>query len=106
VYTIEEPEYLAGEFEDSLSHKFSWTQEFRTEFQERRRYRDHEMICLNNVDTRIEGPVNYPQKLTEYVPQDSCKADEGSPGGEGAANQVFITFATLLVCVFLAFNLV
>jgi len=85
---------LAGEFEDSISHKFNWNEEFRNQFQEWRRYRDHDTLCFNNYENRIEGPVNYPAKFVEYVPEDYCKAVEG------AAGQVILTpFTTIFMCI-------
>jgi len=99
LYNIQEPAYLAGEFKDSISTKFNWTQEFKNQFQEWRRFSDHDMLCYNNIDNRIEGLVNYPQKLVVYEPQDTCKPNRGD---KGAATQIITPFTNFDVL--LGFN--
>lgn len=72
-YTITAPESLAGDFFNSISYKFNWTEEFRAEYTEKRMFGSHTGNCGIREDT-IHFDITYPENLVEYVPPNQCEA--------------------------------
>jgi len=74
VYTIEEPPDLAGEFEETLSRKFNWTEEFIAHFENKRRFGNHEVSCGKHPTVLMDGAsVRYPNNIVEFNPGGFCK---------------------------------
>jgi len=72
-YYILEPASLEGDFEESISRKFIWTNELKREFEEKRRYSPHDSICFSRKDPDyLVGVVQYPSDFAEYIPDDIC----------------------------------
>ncbi|OXA47290.1 DBH-like monooxygenase protein 1 [Folsomia candida] len=73
-YIIEAPPSLEGDFQSSISYKFNWTQEFLTEFTQKRRYGIQRGSCMKRGgDNSLEFDVSYPADFVEYVPDDGCQ---------------------------------
>ncbi|CAL8109979.1 unnamed protein product [Orchesella dallaii] len=70
-YDIVEPENLAGDYVESISFKFNWTQEFREAYQNEKSAGEQVNLCLG-AELIMEGIVKYPENLVEYVPVNEC----------------------------------
>lgn len=70
---IDEPAELAGDYLQSISFKFNWTEEFKKEFQEKRRFGNHEFSCGSlDGEFRINGESKYAEFENDYAPIDEC----------------------------------
>ncbi|XP_021952866.1 DBH-like monooxygenase protein 1 [Folsomia candida] len=72
-YYIDAPENLQGDFFDSITYKFNWTEEFRTEYTNRRMYGIHTGAC-GIRDEVVHYDITYPESFIEYVPPNQCQA--------------------------------
>lgn len=66
---------MAGDYEDSLSTKFQWTEEKKLELEEKRRFTKHVGICMARTDdpeTRPEFLIGYPEIENPYELEDKC----------------------------------
>lgn len=86
------PEELAGDYEESLSTKFVWTEKLKQELEEKRRYSEHSGVCVSRLeaDPMPNFPVKYPDFLEPYEPENVCERDnDGSTtenGNEGSTS--------------------
>jgi len=72
IYHIEEPEYLRGDFETSMSYNFTWTEGFKKQLEEKRRFGNHDVICGDPGNYEEGISVSYPDEFTEYLPETFC----------------------------------
>jgi len=71
---IKKPKYLEGEYENSMNNKFNWTEDFKRELENMRRFGDQFTICRGQSTYDNGGRVGYPRHLVEYKPEDICSA--------------------------------
>jgi len=68
---IEEPADLQGNFVDFLNHKFTWSDDFKKQFQEKKVQQDQIVGCrsisLGGVE---EATFSYPKSSKEFVPEE------------------------------------
>ncbi|CAL8067984.1 unnamed protein product [Orchesella dallaii] len=105
-YIINEPIEFAGDYEDSLSTKFNWTEDFVKEFEHRHRYNVQSGICQNSQGSLAAGKVQFPVDFLKFAPEDVCDRQGGGdettttpPGGNNGGGQNWINqslFAILL----------
>ncbi|XP_021960173.1 DBH-like monooxygenase protein 2 homolog [Folsomia candida] len=76
---IEEPEYLRGEYTETISLFHNWTAEFIEQYQYNQRFLPHENGC--NSQKTGEGSyteeTSYPVDYVAYVPKDICSPETG-----------------------------
>jgi len=97
-YYIYEPATLAGDYEESISRKFTWSDEFKTELQRIRRFEAHEIACYTRKNPEIfEGAVQYPSNLVEYVPEHLCprSSDSTRTSTRWSSEILFLALLTL-----------
>ncbi|CAL8109980.1 unnamed protein product [Orchesella dallaii] len=99
VYDILAPETLTGEYVESISFKFNWTQEFREAYQREKSTGEQVNYCLG-VESINEGTVKYPENLEEFVPENECSRSENS------GYTVSISIAVLLLAILQTFHVI
>lgn len=72
-YFIDAPPSLEGDFYNSISFKFNWTEEFKSGYADRRQNGMH----VGDCHVRKDGEswyfdVAYPENYEKYVPEDKC----------------------------------
>jgi len=87
-FKILQPEYLKGDFEESMSFKFNWTDAIRERLQDMRRFGVHQSVCksrLSEEEPELEF-VTYPHNFNEYVPDNICSRNDTGGGGRIVSN--------------------
>lgn len=72
-----EPLELKGDYIDAVSFKVNWTEEFKREYQEVKRYGEQIGFCMINGEP-IEVPVTYPDVASDYMPPNECIQSAGN----------------------------
>jgi hypothetical protein len=78
MFVIDAPANLAGDYDDTLSHKFNWTEDFTLKYYEERRFGGHDAFCksVRGGQTITVPNQKYPDNVIEYVPEDKCSRQE------------------------------
>jgi len=73
-FVIDAPPSLAGDYDESISLKFNWTESFKEALYQKHRFGGHQGICRSERtgETITVPDQKYPANLIEYQPVDKC----------------------------------